>query len=116
MPTKTLALLLAVPFLNIALNTLAQLAASRPKPFDLANIHLLAAFAVGTGSLFVMVSLYRTGISLPRGILFMGATSILVGSIWGVAKTGQSLHPVEWGMLAIIALLYLWRFMRASAL
>lgn len=112
MTWKIVLLLLIVPILNITLNTLAQKTSKQEGSFVailLTPIFLFALF-VGVSSLLVLVTLYRQNVALPRGLLLMGAMSILGGSLWGVWYSGQQLTHIEWVLLATIASLLLWRF------
>lgn len=69
------------------------------------------AFLVGLCSLFGLVAVYVSGIPLARGILLMGATSIVGGALFGARYQGVRLAPVEWCLLFAIAVFYGWRFM-----
>jgi hypothetical protein len=97
--------LILVPVFNIALNTFAWRTAKA------ANTYIDAVFSplflltmcVGTASVLCMVGLYRQEVQLPKGILLMGAMSILGGSLWGVWYSRVHLNVLDWIIFALIA-------------
>ncbi len=99
------AMFLVVPFLNVLLNTLTARAAKESTSIwnALASTNFLLTIIVGTASVTSLVVLYRSGIALPRGILMMGAASILGGSIWGMYYSGVRFTGMEWALYAAIA-------------
>lgn len=70
------------------------------------------AFCIGISSLLAMVAVYQGGLSLARGILFMGAVSIVVGSIVGMVRDGELLAIEELFLLAAIAALFVYRWIK----
>jgi hypothetical protein len=62
-------------------------------------------FAVGSGSLFALYTLYAQQVVLARGIILMGAVSILGGSAYGALVRGNRLDKIECFLLTAIALL-----------
>lgn len=107
-------LFLVIPILNIALNTLSLKTARREGDFF--DVILSPTFGltilVGTASVISMVALYRSGVSLPKGILFMGAISILIGSLWGIWTSNVKFNGLEWWLFLSIALFMFARFYR----
>jgi hypothetical protein len=110
-------LIFAIPVLNIAFNTLAQRAARSGDGFWrlVTSPSFAAAFVVGCLSLSALIALYRQGISLPRGILFMGAASIIGGSLWGIWYAKVVPSALEIFLLIAISLLLVARLFQLSA-
>jgi hypothetical protein len=101
-----LALFVLVPVLNIALNALTARTAKQPGSLlsALATSTFFATVVVGTMSVICLVTLYRSGVPLPKGILFMGAMSILLGSVWAAWYSGVPFNTLEWCLLGTIAI------------
>ena len=53
------------------------------------------AFAIGTMSLMCMLGMYFSKFSLAQGILIAGATSILLGTLWGSFFSKTHLSTME---------------------
>lgn len=107
-------LFLVIPILNIALNTLSLKTARLEGTFFqvITSSTFCLTIFVGSVSVVCLVALYRSGVSLPKGILFMGAISILVGSIWGMLYSNVRFTWIEWGLFMAIGLFMLARFYR----
>jgi len=104
-----------VPVLNIALNTQLQIAASTSSTIGNAfsSAHFIKAFAIGTASFISLLIFYRSGIGLAAGILWMGAISILGGTIYGIRYHGNTLTRTEYILLGVIAALFVYRLAKA---
>lgn len=99
------AMFFLVPVLNIILNTLtARVAKDTDSLWQaVSSSTFFLTILVGTASVTSLVLLYKSGVALPRGILLMGAMSILGGSLWGMYHTGLKFTATEWGLFASIA-------------
>ena len=109
-------LLLLVPFWNTTLNILTQQAAKLKLPLSetLLSGYFWAAFAIGTCSFLTMFSLYRlTDISASRGLLYMGAISIVGGTLAASFIQKRPLPSGDLVLLAVIAITLIWRIYEA---
>ena len=111
------AMFVVVPVLNIILNTLtARAAKESASVWDaVSSLTFLTTVIVGTASVTSLIVLYRSGVKLPQGILFMGAASILCGSIWGMLHTGVTFTRLEWALFLCIAFFLVARLYQISA-
>jgi hypothetical protein len=92
--------------LNIILNLLAKRAAAKSISwFDgLLSSSFIAAFFIGCLSISLMVLFYRNaGDSLARGLILMGAVSIVGGSVFSIFVLHQSIDPIEKMIICAIA-------------
>ena len=107
---------LAVAVLNVCLNLLALRVGNRREPFpkNLMSLDFLVTFSVGTCSLVMLVFLYSQSVSLPRGVLLVGAGSIIFGTILGVIAFGAKLSHAEWCLFAAIAIFYGYRILHMA--
>lgn len=66
------------------------------------------AFFTGLVSLYCLMAMYKSGYSLPKGILIAGATSILAGTLVTAALTRsfKTLNGYEWLLWVSIAIFY----------
>ena len=113
---NTLAWLLAVAvgLINIVFNLQAQRAAYRGDWMGgILSFDFFLLFCIGCCSLLVLYSLYAQQVPLARGILLMGAISIIGGTSFGVLTRGNSLDAVEWMLVAAICILFIYRFLRS---
>ena len=107
-----LVFLFIVPILNIVLNTFARRTAIEANSFleAILSVNFAITFAVGMASVLAMISLYRSGVALPRAIIFMGAISIVGGAIWGFFHANLRPNFLEVVLIAVITMLMLVRF------
>lgn len=98
---------------NVFLNYLVQRAASQDGEAlqNLFSLSFLAAFCVGVVSLLFLFLLYSSRVELGRAILLMGATSIVGGSLFGLAVSSAKFSMIEWALLGLISLFYVARFL-----
>ena len=116
MKVLTIMLVLSIPVLNIAIhaaikNVIALSGGSFAESFF--SYGFLLAFWLCALLAVCLLALYSSGITLPRAILFMGAISILGGSLFGVVCLGENLTGVEWLLFANLSLLITYRFFLA---
>jgi hypothetical protein len=99
--------------LNIAFNrqtresAVAAVARGASWTEGLITFDFLAAFLIGCVSLLVLYSLYREGILLARGILLMGAVSIVGGTLYGILVQHNRPSMPEYVLLALMAVFFL---------
>ena len=112
---KVIAFVLAVPLINIVLNTLVQATAQLGKPYfpSIFSWPFFAAYMVGTVSILTMLALYQTGVSLGSGILLMGAVSIVGGAVFGMLRDQQLLPVDELMLLGVIVILFSYRWLKS---
>ncbi len=113
MKVVTLLLILSIPILNIGIhaaikNTTALAGGSFSGSFF--SYGFLLAFTLCVALVFCLLGLYSSGITLSRAILFMGAISILGGSLTGVFCLGERLNTIEWLLFANLSAIMLYRF------
>jgi len=112
MSLKTILLIIVVPILNIGLNFGLKITAQKPGSYiqALSSKNFFYSFAVGVASVLCILALYKTCVPLSRGILLMGAISILGGSLFGVYFRKETLTEVEWIIFVLIAAMLIYRF------
>lgn len=112
MKTLSFLLIVAVSVLNVALNLCLKKTAAGTAGFSQALLSggFIGCFFIGLLSFAGLFALYSTGITLSRGILMMGAISILGGSLYGVVFFQERLQPIEWGIFLLLALLIAYRW------
>ena len=103
------AVCVAIGLLNVFLNISIKRAADQSGGFweNFFSLPFLFAFFVGVVSLTSIFTLYSLKVDLGRGILLMGASSIVGGSLIGLVFFGSDLKSWEKGLLALIALFYI---------
>jgi undecaprenyl pyrophosphate phosphatase UppP len=101
-----------IPILNIGLNYFAHKSASKGSGYwsTVFSTSFAIAFVIGICSILSMLALYRNGTPLYRGILFMGALSIIVGSAW--AAYSQKVVPdrIEFALIFCLVMLVGYRW------
>jgi hypothetical protein len=107
-------LVVLVGTLNIAFNIQAQRAALSAESWSdgLLSLQFLVLFLIGCASLLALYTLYLQEVPLARGILLMGAVSILGGTSIALYIRGNQLELVEWFILATITVLFIFRFVK----
>ena len=112
MKALSILLIIAVSVLNVALNLCLKKTAALPGGFTqlLLSRPFLGSFAVGMASFLSLFALYSTGITLSRGILMMGAISILGGGLYGVVLYDETLHVSEWIIFSLLTILLAYRW------
>lgn len=112
MKALSIFLIFAVSVLNVALNLCLKKTAAVPGGASqvLMSRSFMYSFAVGIFSFLSLLALYSTGVTLSRGILMMGAVSILGGSLYGVFFYHETLHLSEWIIFSLLALLLAYRW------
>jgi len=100
-----------VPIFNILLNINIQKTAKNSSSFTDAILSgsFATSFVIGMFSITSLLALYLTGVNLARGILMMGAFSIVGGSLYGVLLQNNTLSNLEWIMLALIFFIFSYR-------
>ncbi len=96
---------------NIGLHVLLLRAASGARTYQdaLFSRRFAVAFLVGTVTALLMLGVYVSRVELARAIVLMGALSILGGAAVGLLFFRDRLDPVEWALLTLMALLYVYR-------
>ncbi len=99
--------------INVALNVLVRNAAvahqGRTYVDMLKSQAFGLAFLVGISSLLCLAAVHRSELNLAQAIALMGSVSIVGGSLYGIAR-GNTMSPVEWILVALIAVLFLYRW------
>ena len=113
MKILTIMLVLSIPILNIAIhaaikNAIAIAGGSFTESFFSYGFCLASSLCAILA--VCLLGLYASGITLSRAILFMGAISILGGSLFGVVYLGEHLNTVEWLLFANLSVLMMYRF------
>lgn len=112
---KSLPYLLAllVAALNICLHYLASKAAGEFSE-RITSPNFLLAFVFGTLSLLGIYAFYTylAGANLARGIISMGAASIIGGTLIGVFIQGKEIDQIEKIVFGLILAMYAWKFFR----
>lgn len=103
---------LSVSVLNVLLNITAKTAADGQADFFSAvmSLRFVCAALVGLASLFCLLAVYSSGLSIPQAILLAGAGSIIVGTIAAVCIYRVRLDWSEWALLLVIGALYFYRW------
>jgi hypothetical protein len=101
-----------VGVINVALNSWVKRASDSCPTYRTALLswEFGVAFLIGVCSILSLLAAYKQGkLNLGSGILVMGATSIIGGTLWGVLVHGNRLRPEEWGILSCLVVFYLYR-------
>ncbi len=112
MKSLTILLIITVSILNIFLNlSLKKTAGTGDGLYQsIMSGAFVVCLLIGLLSFSSLFALYCTGITLSRGILMMGAISILGGSLYGVCLHGEKLHASEWVIFFFLAVLLAYRW------
>ncbi len=112
MKSLSILLIVAVSVLNVALNLSLKKTAGSVDSLSqtIMSGSFVGCLLIGLLSFSSLFALYATGITLSRGILMMGAVSILGGSLFGVFFYNERLHPSEWLIFCLLALLLAYRW------
>ena len=104
-------LILTVAVLNISLNVATQWTAGNAVGFldAVKSTRFALAFTIGFLSLLGLIGVYSSGLNLGRGILLMGAVSILGGTLFAVFVRGAKLPAVEWCIFGTLLVLIAYR-------
>ena len=119
---QAIVLAIFVGFLNVGLNLTVSEAArptetlTRWVPGHTSVVLLTLAFIIGCSSLTAMFFFYRLEGGLARGLILMGTVSIVVGSVTGMILSGKSVDRIEIALLCILAVLFLFRWMKTMPL
>jgi multidrug transporter EmrE-like cation transporter len=79
----------------------------------LLSLQFFLLFAIGCASLLLLYTLYCQQVPLARAILFMGAISIVGGTMFGLIVLGNRLDKIEWCLVGAITLLFCYRLFRS---
>jgi len=106
----------AASFANILLNITARrmIASSSNYYAAIFSTKFVICFMVGMVSLLSLIKVYSFGVSISRGILLMGAISILGGSLIGVLLFKQPLTKIEWAIFSLLSILMVYRWFISS--
>lgn len=107
----TAGLIVMVSICNIALNMRVQKIAIIANQSNSINfVQILIAFIIGTASMISMFYVYKNpDINLTRGIAWMGAISIIGGSMYGYMIRKNSLDIEEYILIFCLILLFSYR-------
>ena len=106
-------IILAASITNILLNNSLKKVATDSNENILNAItsgKIILPFLIGMVSLFLLLTVYCSGLNLARGILLMGATSIICGTLFGVFCGKGSLSNIEWLIFSAILILYIFKW------
>ena len=109
-------LAVVVGLTNLAFNVQTQRAALNASSWGegIWSLQFLIPFMVGCASLLFLYTLYRQQVQLAQAISFMGAVSIVGGTIFGVVLRGNRLDIIEWCLVSSIALLFVYRLLKPA--
>jgi multidrug transporter EmrE-like cation transporter len=109
------ALAITMGIMNIAFNLQAQRTATDAQSWaeGVVSLQFAVLFAIGCASLLVLYTLYCQKVPLATAVLFMGATSIVGGTLFGVLFRGNRLDLPEWSLITLIGMLFLYRLLRS---
>ena len=112
MKSMTILLIVAVSILNVALNLSLKRTAGSGETLlqTIMSGPFVGCLLIGLLSFSSLFALYSTGITLSRGILMMGAVSILGGSLYGVLIYDEKLHASEWLIFSLLTVLLAYRW------
>jgi len=98
-------------FLNVMMNFLLKRASQRPTlSASMQSLLFVGALTVGTAAVVVLLFVYRSGFSLARGVLLLGASSVLIGLGLGLLL-GDRLQRSEWFLAAALLVFYIGSWM-----
>jgi hypothetical protein len=106
---------ICVAICNIALNDFTRRAALSAGKWQssFATPYFLLAFIIGLASVAFLVSVYFSAkgntFGLANGILLMGMTSVIVGTMYGIV-TGSKLHWSEWAVFVLMLMFSIVRY------
>jgi hypothetical protein len=101
-----------VSALNVSLSIFAKKTGKQGGTFyeALTSTTFLWTMVIGTASVLCLIGVYRQGFEVSRGLLFMGALSILGGSLFALWYYGTKITGIEWILFGCIATLIAVRF------
>lgn len=107
-------LICLVAIINVSLNANIKRTALQDETFSgaLFSVNFILCFIIGICSLLLLLAVYQSGVNLARGILLMGAISILGGTIFGVLVKQNKLDTIEWVIFFTIAALYAYKLLK----
>jgi hypothetical protein len=99
--------LVAVAVLNVAMNVFLKQAAGLPwGARSLLSLPGLWAVIAGTGSIGLLLWIYKSDIAFARAMLLLAATSLLLGVGYGIFFRHDRLHWAESALLLTTLLFY----------
>lgn len=103
-----------VSICNIGLNLFILKAAKTNDSFSasLLSEYFVVAFSVGMVSILSMLAFYKSEFNLAQGLIIMGATSILFGSMLGLVYYKNKIDAFEAIILIAILILYILKFIK----
>lgn len=105
MKTLIYLLCIVVGALNVCMHFFVKKSADSKIPFYKINMDSNFSFAILCGliSVFCIMTIYNSKeVSITQGILVMGASSILIGSLLGLIVQGNKLEHID--ILVLVAL------------
>jgi hypothetical protein len=98
--------------LNVAMNVVVHSAAHNGSNYldSLLSWRSLAAMLIGAISLLCLLKVFTYKAGLASGILLLGASSIIGGTLFGIFYQRQYLPKDEMGLFIVITLFYLYRW------
>lgn len=100
--------LVVVAVLNVAMNVFLKQAAGLPggARTTLLSAPFVGALVAGSGSIGILIWIYRSDIPFARAMLLLAATSLLLGVGYGVMVRHDRLHWAEGALLLTTLLFY----------
>jgi Ca2+/Na+ antiporter len=74
----------------------------------------LIAYLLGTMSIFAMTLFYKSNLNLSQGIIFMGATSIILGTFYSSYLLKNKIDSVDMILLIILIIVYSYKVYKLS--
>ena len=108
-----------VSIANVGLNFFVAHTASSAKGWGamFTSTNFVLAFLLGIGSLSFMSMFYYFGrgnqIGMANGVLLMGATSIIAGTLLGYFGQGARVHWSEWCIFALLIVFIFLRYVKS---
>lgn len=78
------------------------------------SIEFFIAFFIGTMSILSMTLFYKSGLNLSQGIIFMGATSIILGTCYSIFVLKNKIDLVDVILLTLLIIVYSYKTYKLS--
>lgn len=108
MNTKILVLILSVGFLNVLLHAFLDKIGKKNLNLieSLLSLDFAITFIIGVSSVVLMLLVYKSNINLAQGIIIMGATFIIIGTLAGIILKNNTLSFYDWILFGILIIFY----------
>lgn len=114
MKLQTILFILAIPLFNIGAHAFTRKALLQSDGTFLGAMftpQYLTGFICALAIALCFLAVYTSsGLTMSRVLLFIGAMSIITGSLFGVVVFGETLKPIEWALFATLVAILFYRF------